>query len=125
MRFGYHPFNLGLRFFLELAGLFGLGWWGSGIFNRPLRWLGAVLVVVFASLVWGTFRKPGDGSASGKALVVIPGWLRLGLEIVFFGLAILGYYFKAGGLAAGIFAVLVFGHYLFSIDRVSWLLSGE
>ena len=125
MRFGYHPVNLGLRFFLEMAGLFGLGWWGSGIFNPPLRWLGALMVVVLASVVWGTFRKPGDASASGKALIVVPGWLRLGLEAVFFGLAILGYFFKAGVLTAGIFAALVFGHYLFSADRVGWLIRGE
>lgn len=125
MRYGYHPVNLGFRFILELTALFGLGWWGTDIFYQPLRWLGALIVVVFASVVWGTFRKPGDGSASGEALVAIPGWLRLGLEIAFFGLAILGYYFNASVFVAGIFAVLVFVHYLFSVDRVSRFVKWE
>ncbi len=121
MRAGFHPINLSIRFILELAALFVLGWWGTGIFHPPLRWLGALILVAIAAFVWGTFRVPNDGSASGKALVAVPGWLRLSLELTLFVTAALAYDAKSGPLVARIFTAVFIVHYLFSIDRIAWL----
>jgi hypothetical protein len=121
MRAGFHPINLTFRFFLELAALYALGWWGTGLFHQPFRWLGAALLVIIAAIIWGTFRVPNDGSASGKAPVAVPGWLRLGLELTLFITAALAYGINSGILAALIFTAIFVAHYLFSIDRIAWL----
>jgi hypothetical protein len=88
--------NLGLRFLLELGLLVGVGWWGA----HEVGWWAAVALPLAAASLWGSFLSP-------KARWMIPTWGRLGLEIVLFGLAAVGYW-AAGhpGLAVG-FAVAV------------------
>ena len=116
------PINLALRFALELAALTAIGWWGSSLIESGWRWvLGLGLVVAVATL-WGTFAVPGDPSRGGQGLVVIPGLARLGLELLVFAAGV--YALRAmgrPGLSAAM-GILVVAHYLWSYERVLWLL---
>ena len=122
MRAGSHPANLALRFVLELVALFALGWWGLSLADNWLRFVLAILFSLVAATIWGTFAVPDDPSRSGEAPVVIRGWIRLGLELIVFGAAVIGLASVGRGSFAAVFLVVVIVHYLLSIDRIGWLL---
>ena len=113
-----NPLNLALRFALELLALFALGYWGWTQHAGLGRILWTVGLPLGAAILWGTFRVPND---PGKAPVAIPGWLRLLLEIAFFGSA--GWALFASGQEtwAYVFGGVVLLHYLVSYDRILWL----
>lgn len=116
---GQHPLNLALRFLLELAALFSVGYWGwtqhEGLFRLLL---GLGLPLLFAAL-WGTFRVPGD---PGAAPVAIPGYLRLLLELFLLGSGVIALYAAGRTTPALILAALLLLHYAISYDRIAWLL---
>jgi hypothetical protein len=114
-----NPINLGLRFLLELAALFSVGYWGWNQHGGVLRLVLTVgLPLLFAAL-WGTFRVPGD---PGDAPVAIPGPARLLLELILLGLGVWALYASGQPIAALSFAVLLILHYATSYDRVVWLV---
>ena len=117
-----NPINLILRFILELAALFALGYWGWTQHSGIWRFVWAIGLVGLAAIVWGTFAVPNDPSRSGKAPVPVPGAVRLIIELAFFAAGVWAF-FAAGqallGLALGIFTLL---HYALSYDRIIWLL---
>ncbi|MBZ0291683.1 MAG: YrdB family protein [Anaerolineae bacterium] len=115
-----NPLNLAFRFFLELAGLAAIGYWGWNTHEdiaQPLWTIGLILV---AAVVWGTFRVPDD---PGKAPVVVPGWLRLLIEIVYFGGAVVLLNAAGQPNTALILGIAVLVHYALSYDRIRWLLT--
>ncbi len=119
---GSNPINLALRFALEIAALFALGYWGW-IQNEGIwRFVWSIGLVLLAAVIWGTFAVPDDPSRSGKAPVPVPGIVRLAIELAIFAAGTLAF-FAAGqpiwGAALGILTVL---HYALSYDRISWLL---
>lgn len=78
-----HPINLVLRFILELAAWFALGYWGWVAHQGVMRWLLTIGLPFAAIVVWGVFRVPGDPR---DAPVAVPGIVRLALEgIILFG----------------------------------------
>jgi len=88
-KLAYHSLNLALRFFLELAALAAMAAYGWRLANNlQLRMAAAVVLPVIAASVWGIFAVPADRSRSGKALVPVPGALRLVPELTFFGFAV-------------------------------------
>jgi hypothetical protein len=113
--------NLILRFLLEVAALLSLGMWGRSLSGGSIGIFLMILVPVTAAVLWGTFNVKGDPSRSGKAPVPVPGWVRLTLELVFFGVSAwaLSTRYVLAGLGFGILVIL---HYLFSLDRIKWLL---
>ncbi len=114
--------NLALRFALELAALLGFGIAGWRLTPAPWHWLATPALVVLAACLWGIFNVPGDPSRSGKAPVVVPGLLRLLIELaVLFGgaTAIAASGYRGAGV---VLAVLIAVHYLLSLDRIRWLL---
>jgi hypothetical protein len=120
-----HPINLAVRFLLELSALAVLGIWGwvYGSSNSP--WLGNLLSVsipIAAAVVWGVFNVPGDPSRSGKAPVVVPGVLRLIIELAFFSLATFCLYDLMYLNLSWIFGGVVGLHYLVSYERMAWLI---
>ncbi len=118
----YHPLNLGLRFVLEMVALviFGMWGWSAGGWRG---WVLAALAVIVAAAVWGAFRTPGGQYADEKAsLVAVPGPVRLGIEIIFFGLAVIGLIMLGHPVMAAIFGLIVIIHYTFSWDRNAWLI---
>jgi len=114
--------NLTLRFLLEVAALISLGMWGSTLAEGAAGIFLMLLIPAIAAILWGTFNVKGDPSRSGKAPVPVPGWVRLTLELVFFGVS--AWALATIQTSAGIgFGLIVIIHYLFSIDRIKWLLS--
>jgi hypothetical protein len=118
-----NPINLGVRFLLEIAALVCMGFWGWQRGSGWASWLLAILIPLSALILWGVFNVPGDPSRSGKAPVVVPGILRLLLELVFFGLAVWMLYVVGGLVPSLIMGGAVLVHYLLSFDRIKWLMS--
>jgi hypothetical protein len=117
-----NPANLAVRFLLELAALFALSYWGWMRHAGALRYVLVIGLPLLAGFIWGAFRVPGDASASGRAPVPVPGWLRLAFELALFGFAAWAF-FDAGAAGAGwVFGAVAFVHYLLSYDRIGWLL---
>jgi hypothetical protein len=71
-----NPINLLVRFILELAGLFALGYWGWTQHTGALRILLAVGLPLLAAAIWGVFRVPGH---PGNAPVAVPGMTLMAL----------------------------------------------
>lgn len=117
---GMHPINLALRFLLELVAWGGMGYWGWTQHQGVLRVLLGIGLPLLAMTVWGVFRVPGDPKDSP---VPVPGLIRLCIELLEFGLAVL-LLIAAGQQAFAIgFAIVVALHYLVSYDRIGWLLT--
>ncbi len=119
---GANPINLGIRFLLELVALGTFSMWGYHQTSSGIRWVIALFIpLIFASL-WGIFAVPEDPSRSGGAPVVISGILRLILELSFFSLASIALFNLGYSKPSWIFPSAVVLHYLFSYDRILWLL---
>jgi 4-amino-4-deoxy-L-arabinose transferase-like glycosyltransferase len=119
MKIANHPVNLAIRFFLELAGLYALGYWGWTQHTGAARFLWAILLPLAFAALWGVFRTPAD---HGKGLVAIPGAARLVLEAAYFGAAIWALY-AAGQPEWGLnLAAITIAHYVVSYQRVISLL---
>jgi hypothetical protein len=117
-----NPINLAVRFFLEIAALIAIGYWSWAQHTGFLRVVLVIVLPLLAAFLWGTFRTPEDASANRKAPVPIPGWIRLLLELVFFGFAAWGLFNAGATLAAWIFSCTVLIHNLVSYDRIAWLV---
>jgi hypothetical protein len=117
-----NPANLALRFFLELAALGALAWWGWAQTDSWWRAPLAIGVVLLAAIVWGTFAVPDDPSRGGSGLVHIPGIARLGLELLIFGGAAYALRELGRPNLAAVFAFVVVAHYAWSYERVAWLM---
>lgn len=123
MPFGTHPLNLALRFGLELASLVALGYAAR---RSSAGWAGTlamVLVPLVAATLWGLFNVPGDPSRSGKAPVVVPGALRLTLELGFFATATFALVRTEQRTLALLLGLTTVVHYALSLDRIKWLLA--
>jgi len=138
-----HPLNLALRFLLELAALGAMGYWGWTQHDGAWRWIAALGVPLIAALLWMSFRVIGDqermvqsframgipsadsarSPAGQKTPIAVPGVVRLLVEAVFFGGAVLLLALAGQSRAAAIFGAVVALHYLTSYDRVQWLLA--
>jgi len=114
-----NPVNLALRFILEILGLFALGYWGYTQHTSLEQVLWTIGLPLAAAVIWGTFRVPND---PGKAPVPVPGWVRLLLEIAYFGAAVWALFASGESTWAYVFGGVVLIHYLISYDRVLWLI---
>jgi hypothetical protein len=116
---GQNPVNLALRFFLELAALYFIGYWGWTQHDGIFRYVLVIGLPLLAAVIWGVFRVPNDG---GAPRVRVSGVVRFLIEIVFFGIATWGL-FEAGATTTGwVFGGITLFHYLISYDRIAWLL---
>jgi hypothetical protein len=114
-----HPMNAALRFFLELAALVAMGYWGWTQHVGVARWLWALGLPLVASAVWAVFRIPGD---PGTPVVPVPGLVRLLVEIVFFGGAVWLLAQAGRPTWALVLAILLVAHYLLAYRRIVWML---
>jgi hypothetical protein len=114
--------NLTVRFLLELGALYAFGRWGWYQGEGFLRYVFMIAVPLLAATLWGTFRVPGDASASGNAVVMIPGVTRLLFEIVFFSFATYCFFSTGMQNAGWAFGIVTLLHYILSYDRILWLL---
>jgi hypothetical protein len=114
-----NPLNLALRFLLELSALYSLGYWGWTQHNGMGRILWTIGLPLLAAILWGTLRGPGH---PGPAPVVVPGWVRLGVEALVFGGGVWAL-FAAGKQSWGLaFLAVLLVHYLLSYDYVLGLI---
>jgi len=113
--------NAGLRFLLELAALFAVGYWGWYQQTGALRIVLAVIAPVLFAAVWYTFNVKNDPSRSGNAPVPVPGIVRLGLEIVLFALAVAAAYSSMSALIGIIYGAVLLVQYVASYRRVAWM----
>jgi hypothetical protein len=120
---GSHPINLAVRFMLELAALASTGIWGSKQAEGWLSFMFALGIPIVLAAIWGTFAVPNDPSRSGKAPIVIPGLVRLLLELGFFAFAAWALYDLGFIKACIALGAASFIHYIISYDRILWLLS--
>ena len=119
---GSHPINLAFRFFLELAALVAMAYWGWTQHEGFARFAWAIGLPLLWAVLWGIFNVPNDPSRSGKAPVRVPGYLRLLLELAFFATAVWALYSAAGQVWGLVLAALVAIHYALSYDRIIWLM---
>jgi len=120
---GVGSFNLVLRFLLELAALATLGIWGWQYGDGS--WLSYTLAVglpIVAAAVWGVFNVPNDPSRSGRATVVVPGIVRLTIELLLFALATWALYDLGYTRPCWILGMVVIIHYVASYGRILWLI---
>lgn len=115
-----HPLNLAVRFGLELVMLGAAGVWGWQQRGDRLRFVLALGVPLIAAVLWGTFRVPGD---PGSAPIVVPGVLRLALELALFAFAIWALYDVGAIRSSWILGIAVVLHYVTSYDRILWLIT--
>ncbi len=117
--------NLALRFGLELAALVGLAMGAWAASAGWVGWVAVVLVPLTAAAIWGVFNVVGDPSRSGEAPVQVPGWVRLGIELLILGGGAGGFYLSERPTIAVGFGALVVLHYALSASRIQWLLARE
>ncbi len=117
------PWQLALRFVLEVGSLIALGAWARrAVGGGGAGWFAAIALPLAVAAVWGVFAVPGDPTRSGKAPVRVSGWLRMGIELaVFFAAAAslvsLGWWRWFNPFLAG-FVV----HHVGTRARIQWLL---
>ena len=108
---------------LEICGLVALGVWGwtrGG--DGVLKFVLALSVPMIAAVIWGIFAVPDDPSRSGNAPVIVPGLVRLLLEIAFFSAVVWSLFALHYSMLGWMFGVIVIIHYLVSYERLTWLL---
>lgn len=115
-----NPLNLLLRFVLELVMLFALGYWGWETQTGIWQVIAVIGLPLIAAMLWGTFRVPDDPKA---APVVVPGVVRLALELALFAAAVALLAHAGHPQAALILGLITAGHYVISYDRIIWLLT--
>jgi hypothetical protein len=114
--------NLGLRFLLELAALFAVGYWGWHQDIGGSRFILGILGPAVFAAVWYTFNVKDDPSRSGKAPVRVPGVVRLAIELVLFTVATIAAYSSMNEMIGIGFGSAVLIHYIASYKRISWML---
>lgn len=119
---GAHPVNLIFRFLLEIAAIIAMGYWGWKQSDSGMKWIWMILVPLLFMTIWGLFNVPGDPSRSGNAPIAVAGFVRLSIEILFFGFAIWALFQLGLSFYGRLFFALLFIHYLLSYGRVIWLL---
>lgn len=110
-------------FALELFGLAGFGRWGWALGGGGLTGaLAGIGMALAAATVWGVFRVPNDPPGKVNPPVRVPGWLRLLIELSFYGLAAAGLWLGGWRAASETLMTAVAIVYLVMWDRQRWLL---
>jgi Protein of unknown function (DUF2568) len=95
--------NDALRFFLELAALAALAYWGFHEFGGVVQWLVGIGAPLLVAVVWGTFMSP---KASRPTFDPV----RLLIEVAVFGAGVAALFAAGASTLAVVFAVLAVLH---------------
>jgi hypothetical protein len=88
-----------LRFFLELAALASLAYWGFSKFDGVTQWLIGLGAPLLVAVVWGTFMSP-----KASRPTVDP--VRVLIEFAVFGSGVVALFAAGAPVLAVVFAVL-------------------
>ena len=116
-----NPFNLTVRFLLEIIALIAIGAWAKAQFSGMLGFILMIVLPLIATVIWGTFNVKDDPSRSGKAPVPVPGIVRLFIEFDLFASATWAL-FILNPIYGWWFGGITLAHYTLSYDRIIWLL---
>lgn len=93
--------NLAVRFLLELCALAALGYWGFQTGQSPWARVGlGIGAPLVAAVVWGTFISP-------RAAIPVSLPVRLLLELIIFGAAVIALVTAGQGMLAWVLALVV------------------
>lgn len=114
---------LAARFLLEVFGLAGFGMWGWSLGNGgiPGGVLAGIMVIAAAS-AWGIFRVRHDPPGKTDHPVIVPGPVRLAIELGFFALAAAGLWLGGSRAASETLMTCVAVLYVVTWDRQRWLV---
>jgi len=116
------PWQLAIRFGLEVASLIALGRYAASLLRGPWSLIAAWAVPGAVALLWVTFAVKGDPSRSGSAPIAVPGPLRLALELAVFGGGAAALAGKGNWTALAIFSIAFVAHHAMTMKRLAWLL---
>jgi len=105
-----------------MATLIAVAYWGWTEFTAWPKYSTAIGLPVLLVAIWGIFAVPDDPSRSGKTLVTTVGWVRLIIELLYFGFGAWTLYDASFQKFALLFGLIVVAHYAASYDRIKWLL---
>jgi hypothetical protein len=113
--------QLVVRFLLELVLLASLAIWGWQLGEGGIRGtlIGTILLLT-AATIWGVFGAENDGSR-GRPVVVVPGWVRLLLEVALILLGAIGIWTSWSRAAAEMLLTAFALHYALIWER-NWRL---
>lgn len=115
-----HPMNLLYRFILELSLLASFFYWGFSQNEGWYQFLYALGLPFLSTIIWATFKAKEPFEKS--PLVIVPGYLRLIIELGLFGLGVYLLYLSENIFLSEIFAGFIILHYVISYQRIIWLL---
>jgi hypothetical protein len=75
-----------------------------------------------AAALWCTFAVDNDPSRNPDPPVAVPGWLRLVIELVVFGIAAYGIWVSGARWLSETLLTFVVLTYVLAYDRTAWLL---
>lgn len=102
--------------------MIAIGQWSYRLTTSAWKYAWVLLIPIVVAIIWGVFNVPGDPSRSGAAPVIVPGLIRLIVELAIFTFASWALFATGHTQWSVIFSVIVLVHYLISHDRVGWLL---
>lgn len=114
---------LAFRFMLELIAFGSIGWAGWRIGDGGITGgVFAAVAVLIAAAAWGSFSVPDDPTRNPTPVVAVPGWLRLGIEFLIFGLAAWSLWVYVSRAASETFLTALGIATLVDWDRTWWIL---
>lgn len=119
------PWQLALRFGLEVASLVALGRYAGTWLRDPWSVVAAWAVPGAVALFWVTFAVKDDPSRSGNAPIAVPGALRLALELAVFGSGAASLAGRADWTAFVVFMIALVVHHAMTGKRLAWLVQQE
>lgn len=119
---GNHPVNLAVRFILEIIAFISPGYWVWKTIENWYRYPLMILLPIMVAAIWGIFAVPDDPSRSGKTVIKTSGLVRLVIEFMIFALGALMIYRSGHHVFSYTFSIVVIIHYVFSLNRINWLL---
>jgi hypothetical protein len=114
---------LAFRFLLEMIAFGGIAYGGWRLGDGGVTGVAlAAIGVIAATAAWGALTVPDDPSRNPTPVIVVPGWLRLLVELTIFGLAAWSLWIFVSRAASETFLTGVGIMLLVGWDRVWWML---
>ena len=114
---------LAMRFVLELVAFGAIAYAGWRIGNGGLT--GGILasgLALIAMAAWGAFTVPGDPARNPTPVIVVPGWVRIVVELAVFGGAAWALWVYGSRAVSETFLTAIGIVFIIGWDRLWWLI---